>query len=104
MLLCTIHVFYQRYLDYKNLEEFYKYSISSKVADASLEEGGRLIYFRLENGLYISKLRPDSNQIKIGDSVTKKGNSNKYKVYRKGEDSLYRLVAIDNIESDRNDP
>lgn len=104
MLLCIIHAFYHDYLVHNNYEKFYKYAISSKVAETSVEAGGRLIYYRLENGLFLSLLRPDSNQIKIGDSITKKGNSNKYKVYRKGEDSLYRLVAIVNIESDRNDP
>lgn len=86
------------YLIYANWKtrQFYVKEVNSKIMDRNNWQS-RSTVFTLENGLIISKNYAYPLDLKVGDSISKKANTGKFKLFRKNDTSNYKLYKIYDI-------
>ncbi len=73
-------------------DNFLKKEFSSIVVKSN-SYYGRTVEFHLENGFTLYFSPPIKNKIMVGDSVTKKGGTYKYHVYRKNINNEFEYFA-----------
>lgn len=65
---------------YTNFKNFYDSEITEKIIDIRQARGGK--QFKIKNNNYISLFSENDDDIKIGDSISKKNKSVEIKVFK----------------------
>lgn len=96
MILIGIFIYFY-FIGKDNRTKFYESKINEKVIDSS-DWQKRTIEYYLENGLSINITVLDSIDLKVGDSISKKTNTNEFKIYRKNTLGNYEYYNKYNLE------
>ncbi|WP_430614145.1 hypothetical protein [Flavobacterium sp. JP2137] len=96
MILIGIFIYFY-FIGKDNRTKFYESKINEKVIDSS-DWQKRTIEYYLENGLSINITVLDSIDLKVGDSISKKTNTNEFKTYRKNTLGNYEYYNKYNLE------
>jgi hypothetical protein len=88
IVIVALFLFYMNYRGEVNYEKFVKARINSHVVKRS-DWQLRTIEFYLDNGLKINITDLNNLYLNEGDSISKESNTNRFKVYKIGNDDRF---------------